>query len=223
MKALLILMMMVTPAVAETLEADLAEMRTANAWPVRGTLLGWTADHRMVYRSLICDTDEGGGRGPSCDLALCVAAARVAYDPCIMLESVDLNRGEEVRQEFDSDAVVGTSSRQLAMLGALEAGRPLAASTFRTTVGKGVLAIERTGAAKGKDRAVIAMYRTPEAAEQAADRPQNVSDPAVTAVAMSRDGKCVAVLGHYRFDGHYEALATSTPRVFTKVICTGSP
>jgi hypothetical protein len=222
MKALMILVLMVAPAAAETLEADLGAMRKPNSWPVRGTLLGWTADHRVVYRSLICDTDAGGGRGPACDLALCVAAAGADYDPCTSLESLDLNRGEEVRQQLDSALVVQKAGNQLAMIGALEAGRTLATSTFRTTVDKGVFEIERTGPANRKGRVVVAKYLTREAAEAAAERPEYVSDPKMTAVSMSKDGKCVAVLGQYRFDGHYEALETTTPSVFVKVICAAS-
>lgn len=218
----MILIMMVAPAAAETLEEDLGAMGQASSWPVRGTLLGWTADHRVVYRSLICDTDAGGGRGPYCDLDLCVAAAGANVDPCVSLASLDLNRGEEVRQELDNLPVVGNATRLLAMIGSLDAGKPLPPSTFRTTVGNGEFAIDRTGPAKRKDRVVVVKYLTPEAAEAALDRPQHVSDPKVTAVSVSKDGKCTAVLGQYRFDSHYEALETSNPSVFAKVICTAS-
>src|ERR1043166_9212025 len=222
MKALMILVLMVAPAAAEPIETDLGDMSKASSWPVRGTLLGWTADHRMVYRSLICDTNAGGGRGPYCDLELCVATAGAGLDACMSLESLDLNHGEEVRQGLDSTVAVDKSRRLLAMGGALDEGKAVATSTFRTTVGKGVFAIERSGPAKGKDRVVVANYLTPDAAEVAVDRPQHVSEPKVTGVSMSKDGKCVAVLGQYRLDSHYEALETSAPSVFAKVICASA-
>lgn len=40
-------------------------------WLHRATFLGWTADHRIAYRVLVCDGDLAGERGPYCELLVC--------------------------------------------------------------------------------------------------------------------------------------------------------
>lgn len=222
-KSLAILVLMTASAAAGTLESDLAAMRKTNAWPVRETFLGWTADHHAVFRTLVCDPDMGGGRGPYCDLKICVAEAGAEISSCTEINEIDLNKGEEERKRFTNAVVIEEARRQLAALGPLVPGKPLGTSTIRPLVAGGQFTVARKGKAAGGAPVVVRTYLTPEQADEKAERPTNIDKVKVTTVSRSKDGTCVVAIGHYWYESHYEALATSMPTTFGTVFCDTKP
>jgi hypothetical protein len=193
-------------------------MHKPNTWTARETLLGWTADHRVAYRSLVCDPSYGSGRSSYCDLLQCVTVPARPVDDCTVLASEDLNDDAADRAKIDTADAIQKSKEHLASLGALDAGQALATSSIRTSLANRALTITSKAGSVVVDKLMSLAE-----AEERGERPNSFSAPKIGAASASRDGVCVAVVGHYTFEGYYEALATATPTPFARVICRKTP
>lgn len=201
---------------AGSLDADLATIRDNKSWFYRESFLGWTADHRAVFRTAVCDPDDGGGRGSYCDVNLCVAKAEDATTdgdcaPVITMnvEDADPSGG---RAKVDGTAAHKAETDALAKLGTLTPGTALPASSFRASTKKKILSLARTGKA-GKGTIEVFKYD----GGSMSDRPQSVDSIKVT--TATTDGTCVAAVGHFRFRSDYEGVPTRMPHFFGVVRC----
>lgn len=206
---------------AGSLDADLASIRDGTSWFFREVFLGWTADHRAVFRTAVCDPDDGGGRGSYCDVYLCVAKAdpanpedRSLVGDCTALTSFEIAEDDPKgqRKNVDSAAAHKAETDALAKLGTLGAGTALPASSFRATTTKKILSLVRTGKA-GKGTIKLLDYSSGSMTE----RPQGVDSVKVS--TATTDGTCVAAIGHFRFRSDYEGVPTRTPNFFGVVRC----
>ena len=149
-----------TPPAAGTLDADLATIRENKKWFFRESLVGWTADHRVVFRTAVCDEDSGGGRGSYCDIYVCVAKAEDAADrdralsgECTDLVTFEIDETgpKGNRTTVDAAAAHKAETALLGKLGTLSAGTALPAASFKPSTAKKKLALVRGGkAGKGK-------------------------------------------------------------------------
>lgn len=214
--AALLLAPLVAPGLAAaapaSLDADLATIRDGKAWFFREAFLGWTADHRVVYRIAVCDPDDGGGRGSYCDLQLCVAKADAESADCTELASMNLDEGDAVRTKVDAAAARKAEADALAKLGPLAAGTALPASSFRPSTAKKALSLVRRGKAGTGTLRILDF-----SGGSMSDRPQSVDSIKVT--TATTDGTCVAAIGHFRFRSDYEGVPTRTPNFFGVVRC----
>lgn len=209
-----------------SLEADIETIRTKGQWLARESFVGWTANHRAVYRSLLCDQDKGGGRGPNCMLEQCVVAADPADQPrttsqldgeCETLLSLDLwdaVKADAARKAVDPTAIAKASSDALAGLGTLAPGKPLPASTIRTSTANLAVTLSRTGKA-GNGEIVVFRHNKQSDTGMA----ETTSGVTISQVVASPDNKCVAVTGHFMFRSDYERVRTTSPIAFGKVRC----
>jgi hypothetical protein len=200
-----------------SLDADLARIRDTESWFFRETFLGWTANHRAVFRTAVCDPDDGGGRGSYCDVYLCVAEAmdakveeRAMRGDCTDVVRLDIDEGA-ARSTLDVAAARRTERRLLAKLGTLAPGRALPASSFRPAIAKKQLSLARGGKA-GKGTIELMTW----------DVSMSEREPSVDKVTVTPappDGPRVAPIGHFRFRSDYEGVPTRTPVFFGVVRC----
>ena len=197
-----------------TLADDLDELQRAaregdqqSSWPERSTLLGWTADHRAVYRTLVCNPDELGGRGPYCELRVCAASARDGADGPACEDAAQFELYGEI--DFDRAAVAAAVDAAVRAVGPLDIGTARAPEDVRVdTAGKG-LAVELGGA-----RVVVMAPSDDDAV--------GIARAHVTYAADSPDGACQLALGDAQLRSEYEGVYGNVPYLFAAVACTGA-
>ncbi len=203
------------------LSADLQVLHDGKQWPVRSTFLGWTADSKAVYRSLVCDQDVGGERGPWCKLELCVGkpypddeakSFATAQAECTSLLTLDLNTDD--RSTVKDAELSKASATALAALGPLEPGSKLANSSVKLVDRKQVVTLSR--AVKGADAKTSAVFAYQKSVDGA---PQTTREHKVTEVWISPEGRCTVALGRFTFVSRWEGQPTSRPMPFAKVVC----
>ena len=177
------------------------------SWPQRVTYLGWTADHRIAYRALICDPDELGGRGPSCELRICTARAGKAMDAssdCENAASFELYGDIE----FDAGATDTAADEALSKLGSLTAGTPMRLDAATLTVAH--MALTAT-----------ILHQPPIALIEGSpdDESLGVVSAEAAFVADSPDGKCRGVVGLAKYRSEYEGVHGVLPYPFAAVAC----
>jgi hypothetical protein len=203
------------------LTTDLRVLHDDKQWPVKNTFLGWTADSRPVYRSLVCDQDAGGGRGPWCQLDVCVAKPYAdveaksfssAQADCSSLLNLDLNSDD--RSSIKDADVTRAYTAALAAFGPLEPGSKLANSSVKVVDRKQVVTLSRP--VKGAEAKTAAIFEYRKNVDGA---PQSTREHEVNEVWISPEGRCTIALGHFVFVSHWEGQQTSKPMPFARVVC----
>jgi len=199
--------------------AVIVEMAAATGvretFPVRVTFLGWTTDHGAVYRSLVCDPDELGGRAPSCDLETCVVRPTVGGSPpapdCRVDATVTLGEAGAVPTVR---AIVLEGRADVATFGALTRGTRVAASVAQ-------LAVEGMSL-----RFTVPSFSAPPVILVASTIAVDYGDEkhGVDRVVMARsqrspDKACIASVGVASRFGRYESVSGYYPVPFGVVIC----
>lgn len=210
------------PASDEALERDLRDIAKDGAFPKRITPLGWTSDGRFVYRSLRCDADVGGGRGPYCDLDQCVASSAESeltnapadrgrvLGECTSILTLDVG-SDEARHRIDEDAVRRAAADHRASLGELSPGETLPPATLRAFSRGGRVFVRAPLGGRSVERLVFVPY--------ADGHPSTVRDLAIDHAGRSPSGACVVGLGRFVVPSTYEGVPASFPLAFGTVFC----
>ena len=209
-----------TAAPDDSLASDLAAVRKPGNWIVRETVVGWTADDHPIYRSLVCDSDALGGRGPYCELQLCMVdgkidAATGAQCAHILGDfGLELTNGDDDRAKFKDEDVVKASESVLALLGPLSPGSAAPTASVRAIAKGNSLTLMRR---VGKHDEPFLLFHGPKV--DGDGHPRSIKRAIVSQVAVSPDKRCTAVIGH-RFElAYYEAVSGLVPNAFAKVFC----
>lgn len=176
-------------------------------WTQRVTFLGWTADRRVVYRALVCDPDELGGRGPYCELQVCAigeAAADPDNSPCDQAASFELY-GDIA---FAADEVTQAADEAMAKLGPLTAGTPRSLDAVVLSVAGHALTATILDA---PPREIIAA--------DSEDAELGVLGATASYVGDSADGRCRAAVGVASYLSDYEGVKGHVPWPFAAVRC----
>jgi hypothetical protein len=203
------------------LSADLRVLHDEKQWTVKTTFLGWTRESRPVYRALVCDQDEGGGRGPWCQLDLCVAKA---YDDaeakslstvqadCTSLVNLDLSSDD--RTTVKDSVVTAAYTTALDALGPLEAGARQPNGSVKLVDRKQVVTLSRS--MKGAPARTVAVFAYQKNLDGA---PQSTRDHKVTEVWITPEGRCTVTLGRFTFVSRWEGQQTTRPMPFARLVC----
>ncbi|MCE9571761.1 MAG: hypothetical protein K8W52_01260 [Deltaproteobacteria bacterium] len=210
------------PAPVVTLDEDLAVLDAmaapqseASTWTTRATVLGWTADHRLAYRALICDPDALGGRGSYCELNLCTVASGVAEPACEPAASFELG-GET---GFDRAATTASAEKWLASLGPLAAGAPQEDDAANLVVAAHALIAELP---PGAPR--LTVVSAPFSGEDMGQEDLGVTEVSTHTIVDSPDGTCRGAAGIVQYQGEYEGVRGLIPIAFGVVRCgLGAP
>ncbi len=188
---------------AATLEDDLAVIEAVAATSdqpttstMRATPLGWTADHRLAYRALICAPVAFGqtsfGQTSYCNLTQCVVASGAGPD-CVDVVLFEIFGSRQYARADAMRAVAGW----LAALGPLTPAvrRPASAATLAIVAhalvaelppgGPRQTVVDSNGAAYGISADGVRAIRAP-------------------VIVDSRDGACRGAIGLVKFRGEYE-------------------
>lgn len=183
----------------------MATSKEPKAWVSRASVVGWTADHRIAYRVLVCDPDELGGRGSWCQLDLCTNKPGGTEAECAQAASFELYD----QPAFDRAATTTAHDAWLAELGAVAAG---------TEVTDGATTAEVAG------RSLMVKVLPGGTAERLIEGVPDEDDHGVTkvdsqVVTASPDGACRAIVGIASMVGEYEGVRGRIPVSFAAVRC----
>lgn len=204
--------------IREVLKRDLAAMEDPKAWLHRATFLGWTAPDHAVMEVVTCDVDSGGGRGPYCDLELCVVEA-LTQDPaepaCTELHSDNLSSSEK-RPQLDADAIEHDLADALAALRPLHDGRHGSTSEAALQTKTTSHAIDVVLVLRGKRGSYLVHH----IALDGRDPPfPTLGGIRVTDVVHAAEGPCTVVIGSAVLHDYYEAVPTERPLPLAAVVC----
>jgi hypothetical protein len=181
----------------------------AAEWPKRVTFLGWTADHRVAYRQLLCVVDELGARGDWCDLSICTMGAPTNDEPAEAAceEAATFELGEPT--EFVAADATATADATLAKLGPLTTGTSLDPTASGLTIDAMTLYYEAAGQPR---HPVMKAFEQMEGV--------GVSNVTATHVTRAPDGACFATLGIAHYNSEYEGVRGTSPRAVAAVACS---
>lgn len=184
-------------------------------WPVRVTILGWTADHGAVYRTLVCDPDELGGRGSWCDLDTCIArpsAGTRAPEPVCETDATFSLSAPGATPT--ARAIIRTGLANAATFGVIARGTKLPPLAVTLTVADQSLSL------------VVPAFGTAPVLLSAATVDDDSGtekhgvDRVITAQAsQSPDLACIVSVGMASYFGRYESVAGYYPVPFAAVVC----
>ena len=175
-----------------------AQMKKWNQKSVaRTTFLGWTANNDAVVRFLHCD--EGEGRGPFCELKVCLAKS-TATGPVPELDckagvSVELGPTEPALASANSPQLLSAATNAFAPIGK---GTSLQASSVRLAFRDFASTI------KTKSTGPIVLFAATENEYGAS----GVVSAKITSVAESQDKRCIATIGVAQRSVHREKKKT---------------
>jgi hypothetical protein len=198
--------------VQATLGEDVRELERAaregddqSRWPERTSFVGWTADHRAAYRSLVCNTDELGGRGPYCELRVCTAAAGAGADGPDCVDAAQFELYGDI--DFDPAAVTAAAEDAVKALGPLDTGSARELDTVTVSTANRGLSLDILG-----QRVVLS--------EPSDETPElGMVEAHVTYVGDSPDDRCRVALGDGKFLSEYEGVEGKVPYLFAAVAC----
>lgn len=200
-----------TPTASVPFSADLdhlsqmAAAKDPSAWVSRTSLVGWTADHRVAYRVLVCDPDELGGRGAWCQLDLCIAKPGGTEADCTegaSFEAVDPSG-------FDRAATTTAHDAWLAQLGPVAAGTQVSdGATVAEVTGHGLFVTVLPGGTR--EQIIAPRDDDPELGVTGIDGHTDTASP---------DGACRAIVGMASRQGEYEGVHGRVPQAFAAVRC----
>jgi hypothetical protein len=178
----------------------------------RTTFLGWTAGNEAVFRTLICDGDALGGRGPYCIVASCIAKpltselappAECKEEISTSLLSKDTLNVGDITKEYRAD---------VAALAPVAMGSALKISNVKLSFKKLTASLTTTNNSKP-----IVLFQS----NDGDGRAEGVGKAKLYTVSKSPDAKCIAVIGIASRTSHYESVGGQVPVPLGAVVCNG--
>lgn len=177
----------------------------------RATFLGWTAAHRAVFRTMICDGESLGARGAYCEIQTCVAGGvtgnEVAPPDCATELSTTLDDHDKV----PVTDVVHKARARVAALALQGSGTALPATSVRVAFANAAVTLRTPN-----NSTPLVLFK---GSVDDGGRRQSVVSAKLITVSESPDQRCVAVLGIANEQHDYEGRSGFIPRPLGAVVC----
>lgn len=175
-------------------------------------LVGWTETRGLLYRTAVCDPDELGGRGAYCDIDVCVVAATDPGAEPACESIVDITIYD--KPPFDRTQVAAAVRAAEAARHPASRGKDEAPTLVRISQRSGDIGVSAESWF-GPTRWML----FPAAADPDTGEEMGFTNPAITGVRSSDDGKCLAFSGIALRRSRYESVTGSIRTAFANQRC----